>query len=131
MEAAEFAFTYNEQGYTIWAWKGDYINLGAGAELGIYRGSGGHRIVDTDLAMWMGMIVSYKDQTIINYFPNEDQWWITGFNPKYLNTNANDIFVTFGVGFSDSNMYYAFKSQWKDDSRWYFNDDLLLAILQF
>ncbi len=129
MVAAQFGFWYNGYGYTIWAWKGDYINLGAGAELGIYRGSAGHRIVDTSLAMWMGMIVSYKNEEIINYFPNEDQWWITGFNPKYQNVDANDLFVTIGVGFNNSDMYYAFKRQWGGDSRWAFADYFKLAIL--
>jgi hypothetical protein len=35
MRAAPFEFTYDGHDYTIWAWKGDYTNLGAGAELGI------------------------------------------------------------------------------------------------
>lgn len=38
MKNAKFDFTYNGTNYIIWAWKGDYINLGAGAELGIYYG---------------------------------------------------------------------------------------------
>ena len=37
-EPAKFPFTYNGKEYIIWMWKGDYINLGAGAELGIYTG---------------------------------------------------------------------------------------------
>ena len=32
-EPAKFPFTYNGKEYIIWMWKGDYINLGAGAEL--------------------------------------------------------------------------------------------------
>ena len=66
MEAVKFSFSYNGSGYTIWAWKGDYVNLGAGAELCIYRGSSGHRTVDTSLTMWMGMIVSYNGEWIID-----------------------------------------------------------------
>lgn len=34
-------FMMNGETYIIWAWKGDYINLGAGAEIGIYKK--GHR----------------------------------------------------------------------------------------
>lgn len=131
MVAAEFTFSYEGCGYTIWAWKGDYINLGAGAELGIYRGSSGHRTVDTSLAMWMAMIVSYNNEFIVEYFPAEHQWWITGFNPQYQNVNANDLLVTIGIGFNDSGLYYAFQNQWGGDPRWSFYDDLELAIIQF
>ena len=84
MAAEEFFFTYAGQGYTIWMWKGDYINLGAGAELGIYRGSSGIRTVDKGLAMQMGMTLHYRGRLIIDYYPEEEQWWITGFNPPIL-----------------------------------------------
>ena len=131
MVSAKFSFSYDGCEYTIWAWKGDYINLGAGAELGIYRGSSGHCIVDTSLAMWMGLIVSYNGECIIDYFPEADQWWITGFNPKYQNVSANDLVATIGVGFNNSDMYYAFKRQWCADSRWSFYDSLKLAIIEF
>ena len=131
MMSAKFPFSYNGSGYTIWAWKGDYLNLGAGAELGIYRGSSGHRTVDTSLAMWMGMIVKYNGNSIVRYFPDEDQWWITGFNPDYLKVDAKDLRATIGVGFNVPGMYWAFKNQWGGDSRWVFYDLLNLAIFQF
>ena len=131
MVAAQFAFSYDGCGYTVWAWKGDYINLGAGAEIGVYRGSSGHRTVDTSLAMQMAMIVSYRNEWIIEYFPSKVQWWITGFNPKYQNKNANGLLATIGVRFNEPGMYYAFKRQWGGDARWSFYDYLGLAILQF
>ena len=132
MKALEFPFSYNGSGYTIWAWKGDYVNLGAGAELGIYRGSSGHRTVDTSLAMWMGMVLNYNGEFIIEYFPTENQWWITGFNPKYQNVSASDLTATIGVRFNNSGMYYAFRNTYiGKDSRWTFYDYLNLAILQF
>jgi RHS repeat-associated protein len=37
METYFFQFSCGENNYRFWAWKGDYINLGAGAELGIYQ----------------------------------------------------------------------------------------------
>ena len=131
MVSAKFSFSYGGCGYTIWVWKGDYINLGAGAELGIYRGDSGHRVVDTSLAMTMGMHVYYKKKLIIEYFPDEAQWWITGFNPNYLNVNAYDLVATIGVTFNDYGMYYAFKGQWSDDFRWSFHDYQKLAIFHF
>ena len=35
IDKAKFDFTMNGTEYIIWAWKGDYLNLGAGAEIGI------------------------------------------------------------------------------------------------
>lgn len=41
----------NGETYIIWAWKGDYINLGAGAETGIYKkGIGNHYFTATGLS---------------------------------------------------------------------------------
>ena len=100
--------------------------------MGIYRGSSGHRIVDTSLAMWMGMIVTYEGNSIISYFPEADQWWITGFNPNFLNVKADDLTVTFGIGFNDAGMYYAFQNEWRSkDKRWVFVDSAIFATFQF
>lgn len=131
MNAQKFPFSYGGNGYTIWAWKGDYINLGAGAELGIYRGDSGHRTVDKGLAMWMAMQLFYNGTCILEYYPGEDQWWITGFNPAYQNVNAADLTVIIGVGFYDSGMYQAFKDRYSIDNRWSFFDCVEIAVLQF
>ena len=131
MKSDHWEFTCEGRGYTIWAWKGDYINLGAGAELGIYSGAGGHRLVDKDLAMKMSMILQYKGQMIIGHFPDEKQWWITGFNPNYLYVDAADLFVVFELEFNDSNMYNAFKNKYYKDERWWFWDNVQWAILYF
>ena len=131
MESHRFPFSYNGLDYTIWTWKGDYINLGAGAELGIYRGSKGHLTVDKSLAMWMGMIVAYNGEYIIEYYPNENQWWITGFNPEYQNVNAKDLLVAVGFMFNDSGMYGAFRKEWYGDPRLIFHDDLNMVIVLY
>ena len=129
MEAAEFPFFYNGMDYTIWVWKGDYINLGAGAELGIYRGSSGHRTVDKSLRM--AMCVAYDQSVIIDYAPSQYQWWITGFNPAYQNVNANDLTASFLIRFRSSGMYQAFKDIWGVDSRWTFYDGYNTAVFTF
>jgi len=52
MNREKFPFTYGDERLMLWAWKGDYINLGAGAELGIYReGIGPHWYTGTEYAM--------------------------------------------------------------------------------
>ena len=130
MEVGEFAFQYNNKGYTLWAWKGDYINLGAGAELGIYVGDSGHRTVDTNIAMTMSMVLYYDSKMIIDHAPDEKQWWITGFNSNYQNVSASDLTAVFTVTFHDTGMYGAFKEQWYGrDSRWTFCDKTYTATL--
>ena len=37
MEKKKFEFTSNGKEYIFWLWKGNYLNLGAGAELGFYE----------------------------------------------------------------------------------------------
>ena len=130
MLSDNFSFTYDGSGYTIWVWKGDYINLGAGAELGIYHGASGHRFVDKSLAMSMGMYIKYGRETIISYYPREYQWWLTGFNPSVQNVNASDLTVHFFVKFNNAGMYGAFKSQ-VGDPRWSFPRSPNVAVLVF
>ncbi|MDR3315386.1 MAG: hypothetical protein LBS98_02730 [Coriobacteriales bacterium] len=35
-DSRKFTFSANGHEYVIWLWKGDYIGLGAGAEMGLY-----------------------------------------------------------------------------------------------
>ncbi len=55
--------------YIIWAWKEDYINLGAGAETGIME----------------LLLTDRQGNIILDYKPEEKQWWINGFNPQKQN----------------------------------------------
>lgn len=122
MVSKKFPFTYNGTEYILWAWKGDYINLGAGAELGIYYGGEPHWLVDRSLAMDMALWVDYNGNEIINYQPYDFQWWITAFNPNYRNVNANDLSVSVYVEFNDWGMFNAFKAKygWPVKSGWQF-----------
>lgn len=124
MDKERFEFTDKDgRKYILWAWKGDYINLGAGAELGIYSNESGikgekdikcpfseHWLVDTSLALPMTMTVKdSKGDEVAIYTPEEKQWWITSFNPEYKDIPADELNVTFTVDFSDNKeMYEAF-----------------------
>jgi len=119
MKSAKFQFTYGGTSYMIWAWKGDYINLGAGAEIGIYYGGGPQWHVNKSLAMNMSMTLKYKGSTIISY--SATTWWLTGFNPRYLNVNSKNLTATFTITFNSSGMYNAFYGRWKGTSGWTFN----------
>ena len=106
MKRSKFPFKYAGEEYILWLWVGDYINLGAGAEAGIYYGGEPFWLVDTDLAKRMSMDVYYKDENIISY--SDTTWWLTGFNPEYLNVSAGDMSVVYTIVFSDPGMFSAF-----------------------
>jgi len=111
----EGMFTYNGENYILWAWKGDYVNLGAGAELGIYKGGktrNSHWSASPEDAMPMTLTLTHNTEgTIVNHWTNngEDSWWITAFNPNYRNVNAADLTATFTVEFKDLDMFKAFE----------------------
>ena len=116
MGAAKFEFSYNNQSYIIWAWKGDYINLGAGAELGIYYGEQyGHWLVDKNLAMPMTMYLFYEGKNIISY--SETTWWITGFNPAFQNKKSENLTAIYYIQFTDNGLYNAFRAVYDGDPR--------------
>ena len=98
-------FMMNGETYIIWAWKGDYINLGADAETGIYKkGIGNHYFTATGLSQKMQL--SLKDtknnNTIFDYNPTERQWWVNGFNPNHQGVQAKELESITVIQFSDS-----------------------------
>ena len=85
--------------------------------LGIYkRWTYGNDIwtVDKSLAMKMTLKLQYNGTTIIDWQPAANQWWITGFNPNYQNKNVSTLRATFTVTFTNSVLYNAFYSAWKN-----------------
>jgi RHS repeat-associated protein len=130
MESTKFEFNVAEQEYVFWGWKGDYLNLGAGAELGIYRKPAideissfqslveglpqslrvavnetmrEHWVVDTSLALPMTLVLKDNDEKIVaTYNPADPQWWITAFNPYRQGVKAENLTAMFTVDFSRS-----------------------------
>ena len=129
MAADKFDFCVDGTWYTIWVWKGDYINLGSGAEAGIYKESviPGHWLTSPESAMPMSLSLKEKDSgnVLYNYRPKENQWWITGFDPSHQNAQAANLEVTVTVDFSKNpDLYRGFyatygpenhKSPWEFD----------------
>jgi len=100
MAKDKFQFTSGGVDYMLWAWKGDYLNLGAGAELGVYKRfeipeikadaslevagakasvslettgmKTDHWLVDQSLSMHMTLSLFYKGQEIIKWDPAKD-----------------------------------------------------------
>ena len=81
--------------------------------------------------MLMKMCVCYGNKVIIEYEPEEKQWWITGFNPAYQNVMASDLDVRIWVYFPNYDMYNAFKTERKNNNQWCFYDQTYVAIYRF
>ena len=125
MAKDKFDFSYNGDEYIVWVWKGDYINLGSGAEAGIYKQSiiPGHWLTSTDNNLKMSLSLKEIDSNIVlfDYNPSNYQWWITGFDPSHQNAQANNLQSTVMIDFSNNaDMGQAFKEAW--GNVWTFND---------
>gem|GEM_PF-2676638 len=82
----KFFFSYNNSNYCIWAWKGDYLNLGIGAELGIYTGEQCNKddmvcLSDSNnLTMEMAVTkLQYGDHTYCMDSSLKSHFWATAF----------------------------------------------------
>jgi RHS repeat-associated protein len=124
MKEKKLDFTYDGKEYVVWAWRGDYLNLGAGGELGIYRqriAADGtpieHWDADTGLAMPMTLrLKNINGTSIFAYYPTDPQWWITGFDPHSPNVPADQLIALYSIDFSgDPEMFAAFRKEWEDD----------------
>jgi len=69
---------------------------------------------------------------VFNWASDDDQWWITGFNPNFPDPNPNDMVIIGTIDFSGrKNMYDLLKAQTASDSELsdyvIFDDDELTA----
>ena len=129
-----FPFTYQGKSYIFWVWKGDYLNLGAGAELGIYYGTDAHRLADQALSMYMEMEVFYPRSNQVPFIHHGNTtWWITSFNsnPEYMYRDAKDLRAEFRVTFTDPEMFQAFQQQWHGRGGWTCDQTAPIAHLSF
>ena len=136
MQCGKFAFSSGGKDYALWAWKGDYLNMGAGAELGIYTkadgilGLLGHYKVDKSLAMDMCLDLTLNGKNVGSF--QGYHWWATSFNPSVQGVNPDDLSARFTVNFNDKQMYKDFKNAWaRENSPWTFNDSAQSATLSF
>ena len=62
----------------------------------------------------MTLTLADTDGNVIinNYSPEDNQWWITGFNHEYTDMIQENLISTFSVDFSGNiDMYNAFQSK--------------------
>ena len=135
-------FPFNRSEYIVWMWRGDYMNLGAGAEIGIYRRVAGeaiesvlekgikhvyekvsgdpHYTVALALPMTLNLYNYHSRnniETLINWAPRQDQWWICGFNPAYTKSPNPAIMTVLGsINFSSRrDLYQTLKTDTQRD----------------
>lgn len=133
MDKQKFTFDYNGTEYTIWMWKGDYYNLGAGCETGIYYGDEGdfhlNSWEDSNLTMELSLYGPNGEEIFV-YNPTDPQWWITGFNPdpRYQDYKADDLEVHGSIDFSaNPDMWEAFCEDLQGTYGWCFDDEEMVA----
>ncbi len=122
IERYMYKFKSNDINYVIWCWKGDYWNLGAGAEIGIYKtdndnyAENNFYLIDESLTVHTRMIVKYRwlfgsetaARTLIDF--HQTNWWITVFTPIIQQPRVDYIDVEFYVRFTEENQYSLMKS---------------------
>lgn len=105
----KFYFTDDGKSYVLWVWKGDYWNLQSGAEMGLYVYGGTtantpyYNSIGFELPMTLSLYNYYSKDSIYNVFswaPDDNQWWITGFNPSFPDPNPNDMVIVGTIDFS-------------------------------
>jgi hypothetical protein len=146
MQTERFEFTYDNTYFVIWAWKGDYINLGAGAELGIYYNGGTelqftgqekiyHWYTGKDYKMPMTLRLEDSEGTqLFDWAPEEKNWWITGFDPQHQGVYAENLTATYTIDFSgNKGMFDAFYEKWgqRQNTPWTFDKQNYKAKLTF
>lgn len=121
----------------IWGWRGDYLNLGAGAEVGLYfrpstisaiTGLTDHYFTEIELTVPMTLyLYNHEDNNtfshILSWEPIEEQWWITGFNPQTIGQACVEKqvmicsidFSEFGMENDENSVYKAIKLQIGED----------------
>lgn len=126
MERDKFEFDVNGEDYTLWFWKGEYMNLGAGGESGIYKGDSQNIVaVDKNMEVPMALTVQFQDGTSYRWNSGgEPTWWNTSFDPNQQNVSVTDFTITYEIDFSDKpETWEGIKNEAKIRKEYVFDDD--------
>ena len=130
MRSTKLYFQDNNEEYVLWVWRGDYLTLGSGAEMGLYkkRANTSYNIehwdaVDFEVPMTLNLYNYYSANNIEHVFswkPENNQWWITGFNPNYSDIDVEKQVLLGTIDFSEhKNMYTSLKENINQDNQNY------------
>jgi hypothetical protein len=136
MDKLKLSFKSNGINYVVWSWKGNYLNLGAGSEVGFYTQNDVLEAINefTGLEQWMveqefPMTLNlYKKvgtsgyTNYYNWVPDMEQWWITGFVPNIYDYSitADQLLQIASVDFSKqpkflSELKSKYEQEWQAD----------------
>ena len=115
--------------YVVWIWKGDYWNLGAGAEIGIYKTDSFYSYsrhfyeVDPDLKLTVDILIKYHEyfQTPYPIYEEDGKagWWICFFTPQIQFPKVDWIDVYLNVKFNDTSLFAPFYSKYcSSETNW-------------
>jgi hypothetical protein len=115
------------------------LNLGAGAEMGLYYKDGDFtsqfiwKAAEQNMRTRNELVLDYKrTENVFAYYPGAPQWWTTGFNPDYQNVNADDLYAKGRMDFSARpDLFDAFYNEHKYNSNLTFNKDSKTVILRW
>lgn len=124
MDNEKFPFLVGDTQYILWIWRGDYLNIGAGAEMGIYSRPDwltlnpdgiDQYFSNQDFTLPMDLyLYNYENgrmEEILSWNPDAEQWWITAFNPEHIGMADVHKQVLIGnVTFKSEDMYLSFKN---------------------
>lgn len=130
MKSNKYEFECNGTKYTFWLWKGDYLNLGMGTEVGIYKGDKFHLQCATDIDIPIDIELFCGIDKIVDY--TESTWWCTGFNPKYHNIDSSNLALITTIDFSNHpKMFNAFMNRYNGNDNLDFDKDTLKVRIRF
>ncbi len=130
MDMIKLPFEHNGTEYIFWGWRGDYLNIGAGSELGIYSRPKilhqdetklDHYFVDLKNSMNMELhLYNYENpnKISVNYSwkPTVLQWWVCGWNPEYAwDVDVHKLAVVSKVDMSEFKELYDVFSSYKNN----------------
>lgn len=132
MDKEKYEFLYNGKEYVLWLWRGDYMNLHAGAEMGLYIdytemwGTTQYDAVDFELPMTISLYYHNDDYpfnvwNMFSWMPQVEQWWATGFSPYVNNPNPDTMGVIGSVDFSENKALFQslkLKAESESESKW-------------
>lgn len=116
-ENIKYKFQYRGKSYVVWAWKGEYLQMGDGAEVGFYTQNKplnragplwNSDTGDPDLPK-MSVSLSEGGSTVASFAPEKPQVWVGSWNPRKLDRDTGAMNVTDTVTFQNSGMYTAFR----------------------
>ena len=119
MTPVKYKFSSGGTDYCLWGWKGDYLNLGAGCEIGLYKGSLLNKltnddtyIVDFSLAMDVEATLYVNGQWAGTYNSKKlgKHWWPAIFNPRYQYINKEAITAKYRITMPNKQLYMDFKN---------------------